>query len=66
MREKILLNQGTVTVEVHTQLRNTLSNREIKTAIINHPLTHTTLMISIISVTVGNQIPTSGVDWMII
>ena len=66
MREKILLNQVTVTVEVHTQLRNTLFNREIKTAIINDPLTHKTLMISVISVTVGNQIPTSDVDSMII
>ena len=34
-RQNILLNKGAVTVEVHTQLRNTLSNREIKMAIIN-------------------------------
>ena len=30
MREKILLNQGTVTVEVHTQLRNAFRNTFVK------------------------------------
>ena len=53
---EIFLNQGAVTVVVYNQLRNTLSKSKSKKAIINHPLIHATLMISVLDVTVGNQI----------
>ena len=51
MRKKILLNQGAFTVEVQTQLINDLINIESKQAVINHPLIHETLIISVINVT---------------
>ena len=60
------LNQGTVTVEVHTQLINCLSNRKFKKDLINHPLIHATLIIIAMEVTVGNQISASDVDRKII
>ena len=66
MKEKFLFNQGAGTVEVHTQLINGLSRRERKMAIRNNPSIHTTLMISIMNVTVGNQICASDVDWRMI
>ena len=62
MREEILLNQGSFTVEVHTQLRNALRNSERKNSIRNHPLIHATLIISVMNVTVGNQIHASDVE----
>ena len=66
MREQILINQGAITVEVHTQLINDLSNSEREKDIINHPLIHTTLIISVMNVTIINQIRYSGVDRRII
>ena len=66
MKEKNLINQGTVTVEVHTQLRNTLNNSEREKFIRNHPLIHGTIIISVIKVAVGNQIRVSDVDQRII
>ena len=65
-RERIFLNQGAVTVEVNTQPRNDLSNREKKKAIKNHTSIHATQIISIMNVTVGNQMRASYVDWKII
>ena len=61
MREQTFLNQGAVTVEVHTQLRNALNKSEIKKAIRNHPLIHGTLIISVMNIRVGNQICDSDV-----
>ena len=66
MREQLFLNQGAVTVEVHTQLRNALNNGKSKNAIINHYLIYTTLIISVMNVTVGDQIHDSDVDRRII
>ena len=60
------LNQGAVTVEVHTQMGNVLSNRESKIDIINHPSIHATIIIRLLNVTVGNQIRASDVDRRII
>ena len=66
MREKHFLDQGAVTVEIHTQLINYLSNIESKRAIINHPSIHESLIISVMNVMVGNQIHASDVDRSII
>ena len=66
MRGETLLNQGAVTVEVHTQLINDSKTRERKKAIINHPLIHATLIISAMNITVGNQIRASDMDGRII
>ena len=66
MRDQIFLNQGAVTVEVHTQLRNALINIKRKKAIINHYSIHTTLIISAMNITAGNQIRASDVDRRII
>ena len=54
MRDQNFLNNGAVTVEFHTQLRNALNNSERKQDIINHPLIHRTLIIIAINVMVGN------------
>ena len=51
---KILLNQGAVTVEVHTKLKNALSNKEGIRAIINHLSINSTLIISMLNITVRN------------
>ena len=59
-------NQGAVTVEVHTQRRNDLKNSKRKKDIRNHPLNHGTLIISVMNVTVRNQILASDVDQRII
>ena len=66
MREQIFLNQGAVTVEVHTQMKSYSSNRESIRAIINHPSIHTTLIISVLNVMFGNKICTLDVDRRII
>ena len=66
MRENCFLNQRAVTVEVHTQLRNDLNNREMKKAIRNQPLIHGTLIISAMDVMIGNQICDSDMDRRII
>ena len=50
MREQILFNQGAVTVEFHTQLRNDLSNSKEGNSTRNHPLIHETLIISVMNV----------------
>ena len=63
MREQIFLNQGAVTTEVYTQLRNALSNTERKNAIINQASIHATIIISVMNVTSGNRIHDSDVDW---
>ena len=52
MRDNYFCNQGAVTVEVHTQLINYLSNIESKTDIKKYPSIHTTLIISVMNVTV--------------
>ena len=57
-----VLNQDAVTVEFHTQLINYLSNREREMSIRNQPSIHATLMISVLNLTVGNQIRASDVD----
>ena len=66
MREKLFLNQGTVTVEVHTKLIMFSKQNDRKKAIRNYPSIHTTLIISLINVTVRNQIPDSDVNRRII
>ena len=62
MRGGGVINQDAVTVEFHTQLINYLSNRERKRSIRNQPSIHATLMISVLNLTVGNQISASDVD----
>ena len=53
-------------MEVHNQLRNDLSNRERKMAIRNHASIHATIIISVMNITVGNQINASDVYQRII
>ena len=60
------LNQGAVTVEAHTQLKNTLSNRERIKEKINHHSICATLTISVNNVMVRNQIRASDVYWRIV
>ena len=62
MRKTDLLNKGAFTVDVHTQMRNFLSNSERKKALRNQPLIHATLIISVMNITVRNQICVSDVD----
>ena len=62
----MLINQGAVTVKVHIQLNNALNNIKSKNDIINHPLIHAALIISVMNVTVGNQMRVSDVYWRII
>ena len=66
IREQIFINQGAVTVEVCNQPRKYLSNREIKRAIRNFSSIHTTIIISLMNVTIENQIRASDVDRRII
>ena len=66
MRGNVFINQGAVTMEVHTQANNDLKNIKRKKAIRNHHLIHGTLIISVMNVTVGNQIHASDVDQRII
>ena len=66
MREQTFPNQGGGTLEVHTQLRNPLNKSESEKAIINHPLIHRTLIISVMNAMVRNQLRASDVDWRII
>ena len=54
MRAQIFLNKGAVTVDISTQLKHALSNRERIMAIINYPSIHATLIISVLNVTAGN------------
>ena len=65
-REKIFLNQGAVTVEVHTKPKNYLRSRERERSIRKHPLIHATIMIIVMNVTVKNQVRTSDVHRRII
>ena len=60
------LNQGAVTVEVHTQLRDALNNTERRKATRKHLSIHATLIISVLNVMVGNPILASDVDRRII
>ena len=53
-REYILINQGAVTVDFHTPMRNYLSNRESKRGIKNHLLIQENLTISIMSAMDGS------------
>ena len=66
MREERFLNQGAVNVEVHTQMRNTLSISEMKKAIRNHLLFNAILIIHVINTMNGTQIHASDVDQRII
>ena len=66
MREPVFFNQVALTMEVHTELRNYVSNSESKKATRNHTLIHTTLRIIVINITVGNQIRATDVDRSII
>ena len=66
MREKRLLNQSAFNVEGHTQLKNALNNSETNNTIRKHPLIHATPIISVMNITVRNQILTLDVDWRII
>ena len=59
-------NKGTVTVEVHPQLRNDLINIKSKKTIRNHPLIHAIIIISVMNLTIRNQIRASDVDRRII
>ena len=61
-----MLNQGAVTVEYHTQLKGSLSNRETVKEIRNQTSFHATLIISILNIMVRKKILTSDVDWRII
>ena len=65
-KRALFLNQGRVTVEVHTQPKKALSNSKRKNATRNHPLIHATIIISVTNVMNGNQICASYVDWRII
>ena len=56
-----MLNQGALTVKVHTQLRSDLRNRESKRATRKHPSIHATLIIRVMDVTAENQIRDSYV-----
>ena len=60
------LNQGELTVDIHTQLINALRNSERKKAIRNHPLNHETLIISLMNILARDQIHASDVYWRII
>ena len=48
------LNQGAVTVKVHTDLKSDLRNRKRKRALGNHPSTNATLIIRVLNTTAGN------------
>ena len=61
MKEKNLLKKVAFTVEIHTQLRNSVINSKSKKAIRNHPLIHGNLMIRVMNVTFVNQICASDV-----
>ena len=65
MREKRLLNQSAFNVEGHTQLKNDLNNSETNKTIRKHPLIHVTPIISVMNITVRNQILNLDVDWRI-
>ena len=66
MRDQIFLNQGAHTMEVHTQTRNALINRETKRYILNQPKTLATIIIIIMDVKFVNKIRASDVDRRII
>ena len=66
MRDNFFINQGVVTVEVHTQLKNASSNIEMVRVIINHPSIHVTIIIRVMNIMVGNQIRASDVYQRII
>ena len=66
MGDQTLINQCAVTVEAHTQLINALNNIKMENYIKNHSLIHANIIISVINVTVGNQIRALNVDSRII
>ena len=51
MRENCFLDQGAVTMEVHTQPKNALNNRKNIKAIKNNPLIYKNIIISAMNVT---------------
>ena len=53
-------------MEVHTQPRNDLINREREKDIMNHPLINTTIIISAMNIMAGKQRHGSDVDYRII
>ena len=59
------IDQGAVSIEVRTQLKNALGNRERLRGIVNHPSIYATLIIGVLEVKVRNQIHASRVDWRI-
>ena len=65
-REISFLNQGEVNLDVHTQLKNDLNNKEKITEIRNNPSIHKTIIIIALNLTVENKIRASDVDWKII
>ena len=61
-----MINKGAVAVDVQTHLRSSLSKIESIRTIRNHPSIYATLIISVLTVTVRNQIRASDVYRMII
>ena len=53
-------------MDVHTQLKNDLNNKEKITEIRNNPSIHKTIIIIALNLTVENKIRASDVDWKII
>ena len=66
MTDKHFLNQDSVNVDIHAKMRNALSISKNMIAIIIHLLIHATLIVSVMIVTVRNQILASDVDIRII
>ena len=54
MRDQTLIDQGTGTVEVHTQSKKKLKTIERKESIRNNPLIHGALIISVMNVMLVN------------
>ena len=60
-KDKIFLHQGAVTVENYT-LKKSLRNRKRTRSIRNHLSINTTIIISVLNLTIRNQIHASDVD----
>ena len=60
-KRDFFLNQGAVTVEDHTQLKNNLSNSESIRSIRHDPSTNATIIMSALNVKVGSHILSSDV-----
>ena len=54
------------TVEVRTELKNALISSKMEKSIMNHSLIHATLILSVMSIKVRNQIHDSDVDRRIV